>query len=199
LIWIGCFMAFTVKAQFFQGFGLTAGITYCNQKLKIDSLNEKLKYKYRFGGNAGIFVEYIEHPYIHMVTELQLNQKGGKDRVTGTKYRVNYFSFNNFVKFRQELYDVTPYFLIGPRVEYHFNSSPGLPYRPFHITGSMGPGMEFLYWKPWVPFVEFQWNPDLMKAYRDPYYTRRHNAFELRVGIKYVPRKAANCPKVYTK
>ena len=49
----------TVKAQFIQGFGLTGGLTYCNQKLKIDSTGDAFKYKYRFGGNASIFVEYI--------------------------------------------------------------------------------------------------------------------------------------------
>lgn len=189
----------TVKAQFIQGFGLTGGLTYCNQKLKIDSTGDAFKYKYRFGGNASIFVEYINHPYVHMVTELQFNQKGARDKATNTRYRVNYFSFNNFVKLRQELYDVTPYILAGPRIEYHFNSAPGLPYRLLHLTASIGTGIEFLYWKPWVPFVEAHWNPDVMKAYRDNFYTRRHNAYELRVGIKYVPRKAANCPKVYVK
>ncbi len=187
-----------VFAQGIQGVGITIGGTRSNQKWNYQVPDIKVKQKYINGFNGSFFLEYLNNDYIRLITEIQFNQKGTKDnQVTnkGAKYRLNYFSFNNFLKIRQEGYDYTPYFLIGPRLEYLFTSNHILPMRPLHVSMSMGAGCEFMFWSPWVPFIELNFNPDLMKAYTVPTLDIKNKAFELRAGFKYVIGPAHNCPK----
>jgi hypothetical protein len=185
------------KAQFIKGFGATAGATFSKHKWFLGNPEISAKKKYIAGGNASGFIEYIDHKYYRMISELQYNMKGAREKIdslSGTRYRANYISFNNFFKIRQELYDVTPYALAGPRVEFLLNSSiSGM--RPVHITASGGVGMEFLYTRPWIIFAEIQYNPDVMKARNADLLKIRQNAWEIRVGLKYERKKKADCPR----
>ena len=185
------------KAQFIKGFGATGGATFSNQKWFVSNPESAFKKKYKAGANGSIFMEYIDHKYYRMITELQYNMKGAKensDILSGFRYTANYISFNNFFKIRQELYDVTPYALVGPRVEFLLNSNvPGM--RPAHVTASGGIGMEFLYTRPWIIFAEVQYNPDVMKARNADVLKIRQNAWEIRVGLKYELKKKADCPR----
>lgn len=185
------------KAQFIKGFGATAGATFSNQKWYEQNPENQYKLKYKAGGNGSLFVEYIDHKYYRMISELQYNMKGARgrrDSIGEFKYKANYFSFNNFFKIRQELYDVTPYALIGPRLEFLLNSN--IPtMRSMHLTASGGIGMEFLYKRPWIFFAEVQYNPDVMKARNADFLKIRQNAWEIRAGIKYERKKKADCPR----
>ncbi len=192
-----CFSAESASAQFIKGFGATGGATFSKQKWEGSNPDFSSKKKYKAGGNGSLFVEYIDHKYYRMISELQFNMKGAResiDTLKGFKYRANYLSFNNFFKIRQELYDVTPYALAGPRLEFLLNSNiPSM--RTLHLTASAGIGMEFLYTRPWIIFGEIQYNPDAMKALRITDFSIRQNAWEIRVGLKYERKRKADCPR----
>lgn len=187
----------SAKAQFIKGFGATLGATFSKQNWQQQIPSLEVKQKYKAGANGSLFVEYIDHKYYRMISELQYNMKGAKesrDTLSGFKYKANYISFNNFFKIRQELYDVTPYALIGPRVEFLLNSN--IPtMRTVHLTASGGIGMEFLYTRPWIFFAEVQYNPDVMRARNADILMIRQNAWEIRAGIKYERKKKADCPR----
>ena len=187
----------TCHAQFIKGFGATLGATFSTQKWLYSNPELSFKKKYKPGLNGSAFVEYIDHKYYRMITELQYNMKGAKEPNAlpffPSKYKANYISFNNFFKIRQELYTVTPYALAGPRVEFLLNSN--IPQmRAVHVTASAGLGMEFLFARPWIFFAEVQYNPDAMKAYRINDLRIRQNAWEIRVGVKYEHKKKSDCP-----
>jgi hypothetical protein len=184
------------QAQFIKGYGATLGATFSRHKWLQGNPEELFKKKFKAGANGSLFVEYIDHKYYRMISELQYNQKGAienRDTLSGLKYKVNYISLNNFFKIRQELYDVTPYALAGPRLEYLLNSN--IPtMRKLHLSASAGIGMEFLYTRPWIIFAEIQYNPDAMRARNADVLKIRQNAWEIRVGLKYERKKKANCP-----
>ena len=185
------------KAQFIKGFGVTAGATFSRQKWIGTNPDFKDKLNYKPGGNTSIFMEYIDHKYYRMITELQFNMKGARDNRTllsGYRYAADYLSVNNFFKLRQELYDVTPYVLLGPRVEFLLSSNI-TQMRVAHVTASGGIGMEFLYTRTWILFAEVHYNPDAMSALRITDFKIRQNAWEIRVGVKYELKKKADCPR----
>ncbi len=71
------------KAQFFQGVGLTLGGNMSNQRWQIDTLDYNQNQKFKFGFSGSVFVEYINHEYVRMITEVQYFQEGSKSKLTG--------------------------------------------------------------------------------------------------------------------
>jgi len=189
----------SVQAQFVQGYGITAGGTLSNQIWKFDSLDLKIKQKYKLGWNVSVFGEFFDHEYYRWISEFQYNRKGGIEKypVPDRKDKDNYLCWNNFLKLRQELYDVTPYLLLGPRVEYLLSTNQ-VGMRKLHLSASAGIGMEFLYKDPYIFFAEFHYNPDVMQAYKSPFLKIRNNAYELRIGLKFHIKGKSFCPPVFT-
>ena len=189
-----------------MGWGVTAGGTLCTQLWNYAATNESETKKYRLGFNGSVFIEMINHPYLRWVSEIQYNQKGAIDVVpSGDKFnnRIDYISFNNFIKLREQEMSVTPYLIAGPRLEYRLASHPqNNPdiinnFKTLHVSISAGAGIEFLRFNPWLWFIEFQYNPDLMNAFRNKDLNDlniKHRAFELRVGLKYALQRGEKCP-----
>jgi len=214
-------LALTASAQFFQGFGLMGGLTLGRQKWWITEINSadqsktestfKTKRILRFNGE--IFAEFGKHPNFHWRTEFQYNQKGSIEKTSADKFKnkLDYICWNNFLIIRQEDFLGTPYFLIGPRVEYKFKQGLQSPlllnddFQSLHFSWSVGLGWEFVTYGRFKPFVEIHYNPDLNKAstQSDPVLpeiisatTVKNRAWELRIGFKIV-RNPTKCPAVY--
>ncbi len=197
-----------------MGWGVTGGGTLCTQIWNYAAINHTETKNYRLGWNGSVFVEMMNKTYWRWISELQYNQKGAIDQVpTGEKFnnRIDYISFNNFIKIREEEYAITPYLIAGPRIEYKLSTHPQDKsgnivnpsidiinnFKPLHVSFSVGAGVEFLRFKPWLPFIEFQFNPDITNAYRNKDLSDlqiRHRAFELRVGLKYALQRGEKCP-----
>lgn len=191
------------NAQFIKAWGATIGATRSNQIWNYDSLDNNLRKKAKYGYNASALVEWLDNDYFRIVSELQYNRKGAKENLApnqGLKYKTNYLAFNNFLKIRQELYDFTPYFLIGPRVEYLLGSPLPNP-KKIHLSASAAIGIEFLHKRPWVFFTEYHYNPGVMKSFKTPtYLSIRNTSMELRIGIKRELKKSTEkCPPVYNR
>ncbi len=183
---------FQSNSQIINGFGITAGATLANQKfiskspLAIDNKN------YLLGYNGSFFIEYFYHDYFRWVTEVQYNQKGSTDQQTSGKYinKLQYASWNNYLKIRYEMYAIIPYILIGPKLEYNISqdiTSSGITntFLPLHMSAVGGVGVEFVsYWDLKI-FIEALYNPDVMPAYQTKSMSIFNKDFEVRMGLKY--------------
>jgi hypothetical protein len=198
-------ISFLGNAQFLNSIGITAGVSYSNEKFMFRDPSEVLKKKYRFGGNGSIFAEFFSHDYVRWVSEIQYNQKGCKDKRADTIYknRLHYICWNNYLKLRYEMYRIVPYILIGPRLEYNLKQQIQSPevttsFLKLHVTPAVGAGIEFVSYGQIKFFVEGFYNPDhpLQDAYILPELHIRNINLELRVGLKYefMSKEICNTP-----
>jgi len=198
---------FLAQAQFFQGFGLMGGLTLGRQKWWIDLPDgsesiSRTRRLLRF--NAEVFAEFVNHPNFRWRTELQYNQKGSLEKSDAGKFRnrLDYICWNNFLILRQEDFLGTPYFLIGPRVEYKLTQateSPvlsGIGFKPLHFTWSAGLGWEFVTYGALKPVVEVHYNPVINRSADQAPVAVKNRAWEFRLGFKVV-FNTTGCPPVY--
>jgi hypothetical protein len=203
LILNSSFLISTLHAQFLNAIGITVGATYGNERWTDENLKTTERMKYRLGGNGSVFAEFFSHETIRWVSEFQFNQKGSIYKAPDANYytKMNYLCFNNYLKLRFEMISIIPYFLIGPRVEYKLSGGSNSPraaggFAPLHISLAGGIGMELVAYGPIKFFTEAFYNPDIMNAYNRGGLKIKNNAFELRVGLKYVfgkSRKDMDC------
>ena len=191
----------SIHAQFLQGIGFTLGGTAANQKWKISPPdpdpngfgNTTERKKFVFGFNGAVFAEFIDDENFHWQSEIQFNQKGAKNKVNdSTKYtsRLNYISWNNYLKYKWELVSIAPYFFAGPQLEYLLSQRDPNPfvtdrYKKLHVSIGVGAGIELLTLGRFKPFVEAIYNPDLIsKAYTTTPLKIKNRAYEIRIGFK---------------
>jgi hypothetical protein len=198
------------KAQFVNSIGFTVGVAACNQHFYFHNPDALLKKQYRFVGyNGSIFAEFFSHKYVRWVSEFQYNEKGSIDKQPEAKYKnkLSYVCWNNYLKFRYELFNIIPYILVGPRLEYKLTQKMTSPpatgkFAPLHISAAFGAGVEFISFGNVKFFVEGFYNPDLIKykqtmAYLSPDLDIKNINIELRVGLKYQfrnKRESCNTP-----
>ena len=201
-----CISALTASAQFFQGWGLMAGLSYYRQKWwiqNVDGSESKVKQKYILRFNADLFAEFIKNEHFHWRTEFEYNQKGCKEKTPSATYKnkVDYISWNNYLKIYEDEFEGTPYLLVGPRVEYLFRQNTSSPlitsdFRKIHFSWSVGIGWEFVTYGRIKPIVELHYNPDINKAYKTSDLAIINRPWELKIGIR-IGDKHGSCPAVY--
>lgn len=186
-------------AQFLNSIGITGGVSYSNQKFFFRDPSEVLRKKYKWGFNGSVFAEFFSHDYVRWVSEIQYNQKGSKDKRSQSdpdttityRNRLQYLTWNNYLKIRYELFAVIPYVLIGPRLEYNLTQRMESPevtsnFLKLHVSPAVGAGVEFVSYYQIKFFIESFFNPDIIQ---DPYIMPelhiRNKNIELRVGLKY--------------
>jgi opacity protein-like surface antigen len=196
---------FSGRAQFLNSVGITGGVSYSNQKFLFRDPDEIIKKKYKWGFNGSVFAEFFSHDYVRWVSEIQYNQKGSKDKQADTTYRnkLQYLSWNNYLKLRYEMFAIIPYVLIGPRLEYNLKQRMQTPeatasFLKLHVSPAVGAGVEFVSYSQIKFFVEAFYNPDfpIQDAYIQPELHIRNINWELRVGVKYefLSRESCNTP-----
>jgi hypothetical protein len=180
------------SAQFINSIGVTLGATAANEKFKYREPVSISRKNYLFGFNASVFLECMSHDNVRWVTEIQYNQKGSLDKRATASYpnKLQYLCWNNYLKFRYEMYSIIPYVMVGPRLEYTLaqgTSSPDITgsFLPLHVSAAVGGGLELVSYTNFKIFIEGFYNPDIMPAYIDPLLHINNKAFELRVGLKY--------------
>jgi hypothetical protein len=195
LLVAGVLISVSSFAQFFQGWGIMAGGTLGRQYWFYDEPAGRVKQKYLLRWNGEVFAEFGNHPTFRWVTELQYNAKGTKvpledgsdDRLTN-----HYGAWNNYLMIRKEFFSVIPYVKIGPRLEYVVSSPQN--FSKFHMTGSVGAGVEFIAFGPVKFITEAHWVPDATQSFEGMPDIDQH-AWELRVGLKF-SRRGESCPGV---
>ncbi|MDF2437082.1 MAG: hypothetical protein K0Q95_1458 [Bacteroidota bacterium] len=179
-------------AQFINSLGLTVGATAANQRFMLREPASTSRKGYVFGPNASIFLEMMQHDNVRWVTEIQYNTKGSTDKRESASYAnsLQYLSWNNYLKFRYEMYSIIPYVMVGPRLDYTLSQASGSPevtgsYLPLHLSLAAGGGLELVSYTNFKFFVEAFYVPDLMPAYVDPALHIKNKDIELRIGVKY--------------
>ena len=191
---VTCTISLHTSAQTFNSIAITAGVTAANQKFIFKNPDAVSKKNYVFGYNASIFGEFFTRDYVRWVTEIQYNQKGSVDKEPEANYsnKLQYLSWNNYIKIRYEMYSIIPYVLVGPRLEYNLIQSTESPvivrhFLPFYVNPAVGAGLEFVNYYNIKFFVEAFYNSDIkqMPGYISPELNVLNKDFELRVGLKY--------------
>ena len=185
-------IAFQSKAQFLNSIGITVGGGIGNQKFFFLDPLAISKKKYILGINGSIFAEFFSDDYVRWVSEIQYDEKGSVDKQPEKNYsnKLRYICWNNYLKLRYEMFNIIPYILIGPRLEYPISQGTTSPpitgkFLPLHISGAFGGGVEFVSYGNVKFFVEAFYNPDLMPAYKKGNLAVTNKNIELRVGLKY--------------
>lgn len=203
----------TVEAQFVNGIGINGGVTFAKYRwtVKPDSLipfyydNSQ---KFKTSWNVAVFAEFLSDENWRWDSEIQYNHKGSidVDKTFGHNYSdaQTHICWNNYLKYRYEIYYGIPYVFGGVRLEYLFSQSISSPYVPgafhkFQVSPAVGAGWEFITYGQLKPFVEALYNPDIgLDAYAvKPIYIQ-NRAIEIRVGLRYeFGGGKERCPKVY--
>jgi hypothetical protein len=185
-------IAFQSNAQFCNSIGVTIGATAANEKFKFHEPLSISRKGYVFGMNASVFLECLSHDNVRWITEIQYNEKGSIDKQPEGSYanKLQYLCWNNYLKFRYEMYSIIPYVLVGPRLEYMLGQGTTSPavtgsFLPLHVSAAVGGGLELVSFTNFKFFVEGFYNPDIMPAYVNPAVHINNKDFELRVGVKY--------------
>lgn len=186
-------MTFESNAQFLNSIAITAGGSLGNQKFYFQDPVSISKKKYVLGMNASVFAEFFSGDYARWVSEIQYNQKGSRDKQPEGNYinKLEYISWNNYLKLRYEMYRIIPYILIGPRLEYDLSQRTSSPviigkFLPLHVSAAVGAGVEFVSYGNFKFFTEAFYNPDIiMPAYLKDNLDIRNKNIELRIGLKY--------------
>jgi hypothetical protein len=211
-------LGFSLAGQFkYQGFGIFGALTqsahyYDNTEEDKKGTDNLRRYYYPqshiskefFSWGAGAFLEMGGARY-RWQTELEYANKGAREMevinpFTGDRsgsYRRNrntYIQWNNYLKSFYNLGGAKIYWMAGLRLEYLFRRSNTvfLPvsneFPQFWFSGDIGAGYEFHLFRKYSMFVEYHWNPDILKHTHDNIKIR-NRTLELRVGFVMRPKK----------
>ncbi len=211
LIILFLFSTVISEAQFFRAVGIYGAGAISRHKWT--NLNQNSQYpttpetgyaifipnhkgKVLLGWGAGIVAEMLRYESIRWRTEIEYIKKGSYDFVTSIngsraygRNKLDYFAWNNFLIFRKELFSFVPYVLVGPRVEYTFVNAPQIhpeiigATSKFHFSWSAGAGIELVTFGKLKPFLEYHYNPDILKLYNRNLLRVSNLTHEIRLGV----------------
>jgi opacity protein-like surface antigen len=196
-------------AQFVNGIGLFGAGMASRHKYKDENSPERLgshKSKYLLRPAGGIVADFGRGDYGKWRTEFEYNTMGAKE-ISSTdgaekKFRnkLDYISWNNFLKVQTETYSGYPYILLGARCQYLFKNKPEIyqsvlnQAKKFHFSWDVGAGFEFMAYGPVRFFTEYHLVNDLPSLYNKEKLKVRNLTHELRIGLMYKFRKKTdNC------
>jgi hypothetical protein len=201
---VGIFGSFTHSAHHY--------INEDTDKKTLDTLPLPIEYFYPqthyskeyLSWGAGIFVE-LGGPRIRWQTELEYINKGANEMEVIEPYsglrsgsyvpnKYTYIQWNNYLKLYYPLGYDHWYLLPGVRVEYLYRSttpvfaSVSSAFPKFWFSGNLGIGYEKHLFRKISAFVEYHWNPDIIR-HSHGNTTVRNRTFELRLGLVMRPKK----------
>ena len=159
----------------------------------------------RIGVNAAIYAEWLNVPFFSVVTQIEYAQRGMAQQIaiTGdspeiirmeTRYnRLDYVSLPIFLKVSVPTEVVSPYVLLGPRVdlllsyrdEFVIGRSIYADFKKMTWGGEAGVGLEFNKLLPGSVCLEFRYNVDFMNSYDTDVLKVRNNAYDIWLGVAF--------------
>ena len=205
-IWISiiiislCFLS--AQAQLINGLGCKMGAAFAKQDFDYDhDYNRDLKT--RIGFDVAIYAEWLNLPFLHVLTEVHYIQKGMIEDVerwdinnislsNTENNRIDYLSIPILAKVMVTCKNASQYILIGPRFDFllgyktgFFSSSVREIYSDFKnnsISGDIGYGMEINWAELIKTSIEFRYSPDFGYAYKSEHLKVKNESFEILVG-----------------
>jgi hypothetical protein len=198
----------TVDGQFVGSVGLKAGISLANQSQQITPIDYTLETKPVIGPCISIFMEVFRGKRFSFQSDLAFVTKGSK--TTTQSVTVNHLDNDNIVvnegdlkvskfyylclspmaRYRIDLERITPYAMLGPRVDfllkYETDSDYPLDEQNSIILGlTGGVGVEFNLNELGI-FIEFQYQTDAMPITGNDPLLINNNIFLFTLGIRYL-------------
>lgn len=194
----------TSQAQIIRSFGLKVGATNSSEYWERNDNLPDMDPENRWGFNVGIFSELFNTKYLTLVTEANYFQKGMKEDLPVTTItnpdgtgeyitwdtRVDYINFSALGKMRLDLNKISPYILIGPKVDFQINieSSFGFlnevekNFNEVMYGLRIGAGSEFQF-ESFSLLAEILYDYNFNNLYENENLTVTSDSFDFRVGI----------------
>jgi opacity protein-like surface antigen len=197
-----------LSSQVISGYGFKAGFT--SSQFRWDYSSSSSLNFLDFGSdrkpgiNFGFFAEFLDYPYLSFCTELNYAEKGFQKDIIATtsqspdtgdkvlwKVNFNYINVSLLAKPKLNFEILTPYVLIGPRLDIELSKSAKLDnidgykdYSSERFGLKLGAGTEIKLFG--FNFLsEFIWDIDFNEIYQNPNVKVTTNSFDLRLGIKF--------------
>ena len=198
----------SAESQIIKSYGLKLGVTSANQKwdYSINSGFSKASFDSdnRIGLNIGLFTEFLDIPFISIVTEVNYFQKGMKEQIPETSApqpdgtgnfitwdtRVDYINISAFGKLRYDLGVLTPYVLLGPKIDFELNKKNSLGpvneveknFKNNRFGFKLGVGSEINLGSIHL-LAELLYDIETNELYKSENLKVNSNSFDVRVGI----------------
>lgn len=196
------------QAQIIRGYGLKVGATISNQEWEYSKESglsgSSFDTDNRFGFNIGIFSEFLNIPFVSIVTELNYIQKGMKKELPVTTVtqpdgtgefvtwdtRVDYINISAFGKLRFNVGLFSPYILLGPKIDFEIKKTnslgsvnvveEGFNKNRFGFKVGIGTEINLL---SFTLLAEILYDADFNELYENKNLKVNSNSFNFRVGI----------------
>jgi opacity protein-like surface antigen len=196
------------QAQIIRGYGLKVGTTISNQNWKYSNFSGISGLSFdsdnRTGLNIGVFTEFLNIPFISIVTEVNYLEKGMKKDIPVTSAsqpdgtgefitwdtKVSYINISALGKLRINTGLFTPYVLLGPKIDFEINKSNSLGSlnvveenfnkNRFGLKVGIGTEVNLL---TFSFLAEFVYDADFNELYKNQNLKINSNSFDLRIGI----------------
>jgi len=201
----------TSNAQLIRDYGIKVGLASTNQNWNWSSETGVIaNAKSRQGFEGGLFIEWLNIPFLSFITEVNYIEKGSKvstnimvrtsqnpdgtGQYFGYSTRINYLSIPILAKLRINEGILTPYILLGPRFDFKlsssssYNNNPGplYEYKNNDLGGTFGIGVELR--QILLPLhlgLEFRYSPSFQYCYSVKYLSVKNSSLEFLLVLSY--------------
>jgi hypothetical protein len=197
----------TVSGQFIDGVGLKGGLSLSNTSHEFTPLEYTIETQPVIGPALAAFVEVLQGEHLSLQLDAAYASRGSKTRVesitvdhmNNDRIMVNegeeqvsnftYLSFSPMARFRAQKGSITPYVLLGPRVDLLLKYETDSPYplddqndMILGLTGAVG--LEYSL-SMLAVFAELQYQPDLSPVTNTEPLLVNNNALSLLLGVRF--------------
>ena len=198
----------TLWGQVPAGFGLKGGISLANMSYRITPIDYELDTEPLFGPVATLFVEAFKGAHFSFQFDVGYVVKGSStttesvtvnhldnDRITvhegaESTSRFSYITLVPMARYRFDLERISPYLLLGPRIDFQLRYDTDSPY-PLDLEHgtllglTVGAGLEYRLNDLGI-FTEVQYLPDLSPVSNKEPLLINHNMLSLALGIRWI-------------
>jgi len=190
-------------AQTITSYGMKIGLSAAGERSlnKYQGVVSDFSNQRRVGITVAGFIEWFDTPVFSLLTQFAYTQKGMNERFIYTSTdqtiiididnRLDYLSFPIFFKLRKQTETVSPYIIIGPRVDYllGYNSDRNAynhlydNFKKAVLGGSVGIGIQIESLMPVRFVMEASYNGDFTNSYNTERSEISYNTFDFLIGI----------------
>jgi hypothetical protein len=218
-------LPFSLNSQFLTGFGVKGGATFGDQNVKLKLFDFDYETKLILGFNAGLFAEMLNNKTFNLVLESGYEQRGHTIEMIRTdefgteigrddfKYRTHYITIGALGKIKYETKSVSPYLIIGPRLDVYLGYKVTYPddlflgiddefkseihenTKELNYSLNLGAGLQFEKLLPFKTLVEFNYSPAINSSYNSRGAIVKDHYFNIKLGINFIKEKSKKSKK----
>jgi opacity protein-like surface antigen len=197
------FMSFSMgHSQLIRGYGIKAGVAFANQDWRYDA-SGSLNTDRRKGVDVGAFVEWLDIPFLSVVTEAHYIQKGFSENiaVTSEEYpdgtgqvvthtpELDYLSIPVLAKMRYDFLNISLYGFAGPRYDILVSTKSDVfgavldNIKSSELGATLGLGIDCSLPALFKIGAEIRYSPDIQNIYSKNILTVKNRSWEMLVVV----------------